>query len=636
MSDRMTVETPGRLALGLDGFVYADLFSPHGLKRLHDRWRLSLGDPALAARYDAYRAGEPLDELTLSALLVDLAGTVSRFVEQLFPDTAELRRQQQAETTADLELFRFKEEVVKRRASKRSIPPERAESVIAQGDALLKRHGLSEHHSERQLAELGLRLLDAETAAWRASTATDEPALREAREELSILLDWLVARRPDLERAGFLSWRLPHPTDYQNLVPLRRVHPALPEQITGAPEHQRRRDGFALTDPRKPRLEVLAEVDYCLYCHERNKDSCSKGFHDKSGAVKQNPLGAPLTGCPLGEKISEMHTLRRRGDSLGALVLVTIDNPMCAGTGHRICNDCMKSCIFQKQDPVNIPEIETSVLTDVLALPWGVEIYGLLTRWNPLHPTRPYPLPYTGKNVLVVGLGPAGYTLGHHLTREGFGVIAVDGLKLEPLPHTLTGDWPAGVLPEPIRDFESLKAPLDERVLTGFGGVSEYGITVRWDKNFLQLLYVTLAQAAAAPDVWRGAVWRNADAGRCVAAWRSSRRDCHRSGQAHAGRSGRQPVSGHPPGERLFDGAPAYRRVQAGLAGELAGATPGAGDWRRTDRDRHRDRAARLLHRAGRKDAGAVGSAARRGGTSATPRGAALGTIRSRGAADSR
>ncbi len=494
MSDRMTVETPGRLALGLDGFVYADLFSPHGLKRLHDRWRLTLGDPALAARYDAYRAGEPLDELTLSALLVDLAGTVSRFIEQLFPDTAEQRRQQQAETTADLELFRFKEEVVKRRASKRSIPPERAEQVIAQGDALLKRHGLHQHHTERQLAQLGLRLLDAETAAQKASTATDERALREARAELSVLLDWLVQKRPDLERAGFLSWRLPHPTDYQNLVPLRRGNPALPEQITGAPEHQRRRDGFALTDPRKPRLEVLAEVDYCLYCHERNKDSCSKGFHDKSGAVKQNPLGAPLTGCPLGEKISEMHTLRRRGDSLGALALVTIDNPMCAGTGHRICNDCMKSCIFQKQDPVNIPEIETSVLTDVLALPWGVEIYGLLTRWNPLHPTRPYPLPYTGKNVLVVGLGPAGYTLCHHLTREGFGVLAVDGLKLEPLPHSLTGDWPAGVLPAPIRDFESLKAPLDERVLTGFGGVSEYGITVRWDKNFLQLLYVTLAR----------------------------------------------------------------------------------------------------------------------------------------------
>ena len=83
-----------------------------------------------------------------------------------------------------------------------------------------------------------------------------------------------------------------------------------------------------------------------------------------------------------------------------------IDNPMCPGTGHRICNDCMKACVFQKQEPVNIPQIETAVLTDVLALPWGFEIYGLLTRWNPLNVRRPYALPYNGKNVLVVGLGP--------------------------------------------------------------------------------------------------------------------------------------------------------------------------------------------------------------------------------------
>jgi hypothetical protein len=40
----------------------------------------------------------------------------------------------------------------------------------------------------------------------------------------------------------------------------------------------------------------------------------------------------------------------------------------------------MKGCIYQKQEPVNIPEIETSMLTDVLNLPYGLEIYGLLTR----------------------------------------------------------------------------------------------------------------------------------------------------------------------------------------------------------------------------------------------------------------
>ena len=45
-----------------------------------------------------------------------------------------------------------------------------------------------------------------------------------------------------------------------------------------------------------------------------------------------------------------------------------------------------------------------------------------------------------------------------------------------------------------MKDFGSLYEELDERVLLGFGGVSEYGITVRWDKNFLTLLYITLAR----------------------------------------------------------------------------------------------------------------------------------------------
>ena len=132
-----------------------------------------------------------------------------------------------------------------------------------------------------------------------------------------------------------------------------------------------------------------------------------------------------------------------------------IDNPMCPGTGHRICNDCMKSCIYQKQEPVNVPQIETGVLTDVLAMPWGVEIYGLLTRWNPLNVRRPYALPYNGKNILVVGLGPAGYTLAHYLVNEGFGVVGIDGLKIEPLPADIVGtdDRSAEADPRLVRDL---------------------------------------------------------------------------------------------------------------------------------------------------------------------------------------
>ncbi|EQD50134.1 bifunctional glutamate synthase subunit beta/2-polyprenylphenol hydroxylase, partial [mine drainage metagenome] len=200
------------------------------------------------------------------------------------------------------------------------------------------------------------------------------------------------------------------------------------------------------------------------------------------------------TGCPLGERISEMHEAKRRGHVLSALAIACVDNPLLAGTGHRICNDCMVSCIYQKQhrDPVNVPQAETRILKDVLELPWGFEIYSLLTRWNPLNFRRPLPRPPSGRSVLVVGAGPAGYTLAHHLLNDGHAVALIDGLKIEPLPPELTGRDGGGPRFGLIRRIDVLRESLAERVSAGFGGVAEYGITVRWDKNFLKILRLLL------------------------------------------------------------------------------------------------------------------------------------------------
>jgi len=238
--------------------------------------------------------------------------------------------------------------------------------------------------------------------------------------------------------------------------------------------------------------QALDQMNYCIWCHAQGKDSCSKGLRDrKTGAFQKSPFGATLTGCPLEEKISEMHTLRAQGCVLGAFATIAIDNPMMAATGHRICNDCMKACIYQKQDPVDIPQIETRTLKDVLALPWGFEIYSLLTRWNPLDLRRPIPKAESGYKVLVVGLGPAGFTLAHHLMNDGHTVVGIDGLKIEPLPKGLAGkDF------RPIRDIDELRENLDDRVMAGFGGVAEYGITVRWDKNFLKIIRLLIERRA--------------------------------------------------------------------------------------------------------------------------------------------
>ncbi|HEX8616927.1 MAG TPA: FAD-dependent oxidoreductase, partial [Thermoanaerobaculia bacterium] len=280
---------------------------------------------------------------------------------------------------------------------------------------------------------------------------------------------------------GWTSFRLPQPMVFDRLVPTEPID----EKRFGGEHHElRRRDGFHLTDSRMNPREITDEAHYCIYCHERKKDSCSHGFEQPNGMYKPNPLGMPLEGCPLDEKIGEMNLLRATGDAIAALAVVMIDNPMCPGTGHRICNDCMRACIFQKQDPVNIPQIETGALTDVLFLPYGFEIYSLLTRWNPINAKRPLALPYNGKNVLVVGLGPAGYTLAHYLANEGFGVVAIDGLKIEPIDEKL--------LLDPVKDAHIFWEDLHDRLLAGFGGVSEYGITVRWDKNFLKVMRIAL------------------------------------------------------------------------------------------------------------------------------------------------
>ncbi|HEV2335599.1 MAG TPA: FAD-dependent oxidoreductase, partial [Stellaceae bacterium] len=150
-------------------------------------------------------------------------------------------------------------------------------------------------------------------------------------------------------------------------------------------------------------------------------------------------------------------------------------------------------------DPVDIPQIETRTLKDVLGLPWGFEIYSLLTRWNPLDLRRPLPRPPSGYKVLVVGLGPAGFNLAHHLVNDGHFVAGIDGLKIEPLIPEISGVAIGGerVPFAPVRDVAQLYERLDERMMAGFGGVAEYGITVRWDKNFLKLIRLLLERRAA-------------------------------------------------------------------------------------------------------------------------------------------
>ena len=480
------------MPLGIQGFTYADLYDPIRLRDLYHLFcdGVAAADPDLWRLWDAYRsAPDAVGSIERSDLLVRMAPHVSRFVAGLF-GVDDAASGIVAGTRGLDPLFRFKIDFVRKRAlplvkGGKHVALDAADVAIVEDLA----RPWADLDRELAIANAGCALLDRENAA-RGGGSDAEKA--EVAAQIEAMKRWCAACLHDPGYRPWVVFRFPETVDYFNLVQVQRPRPELPEAMLGPDDRLRRRDGFKLTDPRWNTREIVSETHYCVLCHERDKDSCSKGLRDKEGKVTPNPLGIPLPGCPLDEKISEMHMLRRGGDAVGALALVVIDNPMTAGTGHRICNDCMKACIYQKQEPVNIPQIETGVLTDVLRLPWGVEIYGLLTRWNPLNVRRPYALPYNGRNVLVVGLGPAGYTLAHYLLNEGFGVVAVDGLKIEPLPAEWTGD--GRTPPQPLERWDDMYRLLDERVLEGFGGVSEYGITVRWDKNFLTLLHLLLAR----------------------------------------------------------------------------------------------------------------------------------------------
>lgn len=504
------VVTEEVVSLGFSGFTFADLYDPSRLGDLHEEfWKCAaIRRPDLRDRFrgaDFNASPRPAQ----SELLIEVAAVLGEFIARLFhiESAAEGLR---AETQTLDKIFRFKQDFLKTRVFKNFDQPPIPDDEFAKLNQEVERlvNAIPPcPDPEVRFASAVLALLDCEKPLGSALTAEQQnraTRICAARSEtsladkikgaLQVLAAWCVqvnaepARRERVR--GWVSFVRPHKLDFDQLVQLERPRNQIPELLTGPEEHRRLRDGFRLTDPRMNRKEYLREIDYCIICHPREKDSCSHGFREANGNYQRNPLGIPLTGCPLEERISEMHELRKRGEVIASLAMVMLDNPMCPGTGHRICNDCMKGCIFQKQDPVNIPQAETGIVSEVLNLPYGFEIYSLLTRFNPLNRQRPYALPYHGADVLVVGLGPAGYTLAHYLANEGFGVVGIDGLKLEPVSDELTGRGRA--FPKPIRDFSTLKSELDERILMGFGGVSEYGITVRWDKTFLAVMYLTL------------------------------------------------------------------------------------------------------------------------------------------------
>ncbi|MDA0987241.1 MAG: FAD-dependent oxidoreductase [Bacteroidetes bacterium] len=495
-----------KLDLNLQNFQFEDLFTASKLEELTFIFYTfaEKEDLVLFQKFKNYKEGTSFTEPEISEILIQMGELLNEFISIIF-GIKNINTKIEENKLDEKIIFKFKKDFFIRNVLKKYNQENSQNLILLQLQNEIKKYYTQSEVSndfEKYFAIFVIQLLELDKFARinlseevknkieeignkiNFNFLSDEDYLQYLNNTLKLSEKYLAASyfQKNVENINWITFKVPKKID-----PFKLVDYSLHENnLCGHEAEYRHREGFDLTDERYNYRQIANEVDYCIFCHDREKDSCSTGFVENN-SFKKNQLGLSLNGCPLDQKISESHKLESLGKTIGALAIIMIDNPMCPGTGHRICNDCMKGCIYQKQEPVNIPQIETRILTDVLNLPWGFEIYSLLTRWNPLNILRPFALKYNGKKILVVGMGPAGYTLSHYLLNEGFGVVGIDGLKIEPeFKKYVDGNF------LPIKDYNLIKSKLSERVFLGFGGVSEYGITVRWDKNFLSIIYINL------------------------------------------------------------------------------------------------------------------------------------------------
>ena len=296
-------------------------------------------EPLRADLEAARKAPGALEPKAESALVLALAAKLEGFLARLFGIEAEAEALS-ARHTALAPVYRCKRLFVQRRAARAVKPAEAAALDGAAVEAALGAH-LPAPVEEEAFA--------AAVMGWLA----DEAASGEALAAAARYAAWALHHPEGRARHGKgVLFRQPGRIDPMRLIDTGR------RMENGADAHElpearlRRREGFALTDPGMDLKAALDQAHYCIFCHKQGKDSCARGLRDRrSGAFARTVFGVELAGCPLEEKISEMQLLKAEGWALGALATVCIDNPLCAATGHRICNDCMKSCIYQRQDP---------------------------------------------------------------------------------------------------------------------------------------------------------------------------------------------------------------------------------------------------------------------------------------------
>lgn len=163
--------------------------------------------------------------------------------------------------------------------------------------------------------------------------------------------------------------------------------------------------------------------------------------HLQTQAARCMDCGVPFChdGCPLGNLIPEFNDAVYQGKWQAAYRLLAKTNPFPEFTG-RICPaPCEKSCVLGiNQDPVTIESIEKEIAEAAFTNGWVV----------PQPPEQ-----RTGKQVAVIGSGPAGMAAAYYLNQQGHNVTVFE-----------RDETPGGLLRYGVPDFKLEKWVIDRRV----------------------------------------------------------------------------------------------------------------------------------------------------------------------------
>jgi glutamate synthase (NADPH/NADH) small chain len=181
----------------------------------------------------------------------------------------------------------------------------------------------------------------------------------------------------------------------------------------------------------------------------------------KEQAARCMDCGVPtcIAGCPLGNRIPDWNDLVCKGRWRDAFDQLAATNNFPEFTGRLCPAPCEEACVLGiNADPVTIEQIEKSIVEHAFAQGWVV----------------PEPPPQrTGKQVAVVGSGPAGLACAQQLNRAGHRVTVFERAARI-----------GGLLRYGIPDFKLEKAVIDRRlqVLEAEGIQFRAGINVSRDQ----------------------------------------------------------------------------------------------------------------------------------------------------------